>query len=419
MTPEKLHRIFDGMDMKYKPGFYEFFKDNYEQILADTEKQSELSKIQNQWDKIVEANLGQKVNFEKCEAYIYSHVYENVGEDELEIAKLASNSGYSQEDFEKVQEIFKAQKQRTQSSIPQIEKKDAKTGYTYKVLRLDDPTAIFVGELTDCCQALGDAGESCMRHSVTSTNGRILVVQDGEGKILSQSWTWRNKNTICLDNIEAVQKDSQNKKIISSNLLSIIQEAAKDFVETDKVGMQKWREAQLSKLEQEKANGSISEQEYNESKAKIEQVVQSQQLTKVTVGIGYTDVDLSGLKADNENKYPEESVAYISDSRKQLVLYEDQSIQHKDNNARTVAMYTDDENSTKLIQVDTSEIERSQDDEYEDDDEIDEYDGYNDEDGEIKLNDIRNAVRYAGNRQEAREALQNIEKQLEENGIEI
>ena len=209
MTPEKLHRIFDGMDMKYKPGFYEFFKDNYEQILADTEKQSELSKIQNQWDKIVEANLGQKVNFEKCEAYIYSHVYENVGEDELEIAKLASNSGYSQEDFEKVQEIFKAQKQRTQSSIPQIEKKDAKTGYTYKVLRLDDPTAIFVGELTDCCQALGDAGESCMRHSVTSTNGRILVVQDGEGKILSQSWTWRNKNTICLDNIEAVQKDSQ------------------------------------------------------------------------------------------------------------------------------------------------------------------------------------------------------------------
>ena len=419
MTPEKLHRIFDGMDMKYKPGFYEFFKDNYEQILADTEKQSEISKIQNQWDKIVEANLGQKVNFEKCEAYIYSQIYENVGEDELEIAKLASNCGYSQEQFEQVQEIFNEQKKRAQSSIPQIEKKDEKTGYTYKVLRLDDPTAIFVGELTDCCQALGNAGESCMRHSVTSPNGRILVVQDKEGKILSQSWIWRNKNTICLDNIEAVQKDSQNKKIISSDLLSVIQEAAKDFVETDKVGIQRWREAQLSKLEEQKRNGSISEQEYNESKAKIEQVVQSQQLTKVTVGIGYTDVDLSGLKADNENKYPEESVAYISDSRKQLVLFEDQSIQHKDNNARTVAMYTDDENSTKLIQVDTSEIERSQDDEYEDDDEIDEYDGYNDEDGEIKLNDIRNAVRYAQNRQEAREALQNIEKQLEENGIEI
>ena len=412
MTPEKLHRIFDGMDMKYKPGFYEFFKDNYEQILADTEKQSELSKIQNQWDKIVEANLGQKVNFEKCEAYIYSHVYENVGEDELEIAKLASNSGYSQEQFEQVQEIFNEQKKRTQSSIPQIEKKDAKTGYTYKVLRLDDPTAIFVGELTDCCQALGNAGESCMRHSVTSPNGRILVVQDGEGKILSQSWIWRNKNTICLDNIEAVQKDSQNKKIVSSDLLSVIQGAAKDFVETDKAGMQKWEKAQLLKLEEEKANGSISEQEYNESKTKIEQVVQSQQLTKVTVGIGYTDVDLSGLKADNENKYPEESVAYISDSRKQLVLYEDQSIQHKDNNARTVAMYRDDEKSTKLIQVDTSEIEQSQDDEYDDEDEIDEYD-------EIELNAIRNAVRYAGNRQEAREALQNIEKWLDENGIEI
>ena len=419
MTPEKLHRIFDGMDMKYKPGFYEFFKDNYEQILADTEKQSEISKIQNQWEKIVEANLGQKVNFEKCEAYIYSQIYENVGEDELEIAKLASNCGYSQEQFEQVQEIFNEQKKRAQSSIPQIEKKDEKTGYTYKVLRLDDPTAIFVGELTDCCQALGNAGESCMRHSVTSLNGRILVVQDKEGKILSQSWIWRNKNTICLDNIEAVQKDSQNKKIVSSDLLSVIQGAAKDFVEADKIGIQKWREAQLTKLEEQKRNGSISEQEYNESKAKIEQVVQSQQLTKVTVGIGYTDVDLSGLKADNENKYPEEQVSYINDSRTQLILYEDRTVKHIENGERTVAMYTDDENSTKLIQVDTSEIKRSQDDFEQDEYEWFEDEEYYDEDCKIELNDIRNAVRYAKNRQEAREALQNIEKWLEENGIEI
>lgn len=258
-----------------------------------------------------------------------------------------------------------------------------------------------------------------MRHSVTSPNGRILVVQDKEGKILSQSWIWRNKNTICLDNIEAVQKDSQNKKIVSSDLLSVIQGAAKDFVETDKIGIQKWREAQLTKLEEQKRNGSISEKEYNESKAKIEQVVQSQQLTKVTVGIGYTDVDISGLKADNENKYPEESVAYINDSRKQLVLYEDKSIEHKDNNARTVAMYTDNENSTKLIQIDTSEIERSQDDFEQDEDEWFEDEEYYDEDCKIELNDIRDAVRYAKNRQEAREALQNIEKWLEENGIEI
>ena len=294
-----------------------------------------------------------------------------------------------------------------QSSIPQIEKKDKKTGYSYKVLRLDDPTAIFVGELTDCCQALGHAGESCMRHSVTSPNGRVLVVQDGEGKILSQSWIWRNKNTICFDNIEAIKKDSNNKKVISSDLLSVIQEAAKDFVETDKIGIQRWKKSQLLKLEEEKANGSISEQEYKESKDKIEQIVQSQQLTKVTVGIGYTDVDLSGLKKDNENKYPEEQVSYINDSRTQLILYEDRTVKHIENGEKTVAMYTDDEKSTNLINVDTSEIGQSQDDEYDD------------EDDEIELSDIRNAVRHAENRQEAREALQNIEKWLEEKGTEI
>lgn len=51
-----------------------------------------------------------------------------------------------------------------------------------------------------------------------------------------------------------------------------------------------------NKIRRAKANGSISEQKYNESKDKIEQIVQSQQLTKVTVGIGYTDIDLSELK---------------------------------------------------------------------------------------------------------------------------
>ena len=419
MSPQKLHRIFDGMDMKYKPGFYEFFKDNYEQILGDEKKQSELSKIQRQWDKIVEANLGQKINFEKCESYIYNHKYENVAEDELEIAKLSSNCGYSQEDFEKVQAIFRAQKERTKSSIPQIEKKDEKTGYTYKVLRLDDPTAIFVGELTDCCQALGDVGESCMKHSVTSPNGRVLVVQDGNGKILSQSWIWRNKNTLCFDNIEAVAKDSNNKKIISSNLLSVIKGAAKDFVETDKIEMQKWQEAKLKELEEERKSGKIDEQKYSQEKDRVRRTVEGQQLTKVTVGIGYTDVDLSGLKTDNENKYPEEHVDYIHDSRTQLILYEDTSIAHKENEEKTVAMYSDNENSSKLIDVDTSEINVDDDWEYEDD--YDEYDYEEDEqdNATIDLEDIKTAIKYAQDREEARAALQNIEKWLEENSIEI
>ena len=356
MTPSKIHRIFDGMDMQYRSGFYEFFKNNYEQILTDSEKQSEISKIQRQWDKIVEANLGLKVNFEKCEAYIYSHEYENIGEDELEIAKLSSNCGYSQEEFEKIQEIFASQKERTKSSIPQIERKDKKTGYTYKVLRLDDPTTIFVGELTDCCQALGNAGESCMRHGAISPNGRVLVVEDENGKILSQSWIWRNKNTICFDNIEAVEKDSNNKKIISSDLFSVIKGAAKDFIEADKIEIEKWKQEQLSILDGKKDKGEISEQEYNQEKGRIERIVKGQRLTKVTVGVGNTDVDLKGLEEDNENKYPEEFVTYISDSRKQLILYEDKTYNHQENSEKTVAMYSDGEGVTKLIDVDTSEI---------------------------------------------------------------
>lgn len=384
MTPNTLHRIFDGMDMRYKKGFYEFLRDNLDQIMNNIEKQRELSKIQRSWKKINEEYLGQKISFEKCENYLYGRNYKNVQEDEEVIAKLSSNCGYSQEDFEEIQKIFREQKQRTVSSIPQIEKKNNANGYTYKVLRLDDPVAIFIGELTDCCQALNDAGESCMRHSVTSQNGRVLVVQDENGKVVSQSWIWRNKNVLCFDNIEAIKKDSNNKKIISSDILDMVKKAARDFVEEDKKSLKAWKNSKIELLEQQKQNGEISKEQYDEEIAKINQIINGQQLNRVTVGIGNTDVDLNGLKKDKENKYPEEKVEYISDSRKQLILYEDKEIEHEENYLKTVAIYQDSADSKYLVDVDTSEIDDEiDDDEYDydeyDDDEYD-YDEYYDED---------------------------------------
>lgn len=46
---------------------------------------------------------------------------------------------------------------------------------------------------------------------------------------------------------------------------------------------------------------------------KIKTIIKGQRLTRVTVGVGYTDVDLKGLKPDSENKYPEENVEYIDE----------------------------------------------------------------------------------------------------------
>ena len=415
MTPTKLHRIFDGMDMKYKPEFYEFFKNNMTEILKNQMKQNEISKIQNQWDEIVQANLGQRITFDKCEKFLYEKRYKNV--EFVEISKLSSNCGYSQEQFEEVQNIYREQLKRKESSIPQIEGKCKGSEYTYKVLRLDDPTAIFVGELTDCCQAIDNAGESCMRHSTTSPNGRVLIVQDKTGKVLSQSWLWRNKNVICFDNIEAVQKDSDNKKVVSTEILKAVKQAAKDFVEADKIGITKYEKEKIEEIEKEK--DSISKQEYDEKIANLKKEIKGQQLNKVTVGVGYTDISLSGLKTDDENKYPEENVAYIADSRSQLILYEDTSIEHEDSgdDVKTItSLYSDNEKSKKVINIDTSEIEYvgtyeedELDDEYEENIENEMIDI---EDGYIDLGDIETVINHPQDRAKARQALENIKEYL-------
>ena len=174
-------------------------------------------------------------------------MYENATNEDLEIIKLSSTCGYSQEEFDKVKEIHKEQLKREKTSIPTIEESSGK--YRYKVLGLKDPTAIFVGHLTDCCQEIGDAGESCMIHSVTSPNGRVCVVRDKNNKVVSQSWIWRNKNILCFDNIEAIEKDSNNRKVVSDDILKAVKRAAKQFVEEDKKAFEEWEKQQKENLD--------------------------------------------------------------------------------------------------------------------------------------------------------------------------
>lgn len=361
MIADKMHRIFDGMDMRYKPGFYDFFVNNLGTILANEATQKMLSKIQKQWEKIEESFLGQKITFDMCQSYFANMEYDNMQPEDLELAKLSINCGYDQNKFEAVAEIYHEQLKRTTSSIPPIwEDSSSKEGYTYQVLRLDDPTTIFVGELTNCCQAIGDAGESCMIHSATSSNGRMLVVKDEKGRVTSQSWIWRNKNVLCFDNVEAVQRENDHRRVISNEILNTIQRAAEEFVRVDTERFEEWRQAKLAELTKQRKQGDISEQEFETQKARIEEILNSQRLTKVTVGQGYSDISLKGLQPDDENRYPEEKVEYIADSRKQFVLYEDtlaKDISKTSTTYQTIPLYEDPEELQKLIGIDTSELE--------------------------------------------------------------
>ena len=426
MTKEIMHRIFDGMEMQYKPGFYDFFVNNLGDILVDENKQKMLSKIQRQWEKISEIYLGQRITFDMCENYMANASYKNLQNEDLELAKLSMSCGYDQRTFEKVKDIYHEQLKRTKSSIPCIQEELSSKSYTYKVLRLDDPSIIFVGELTHCCQAINDAGESCMRHSATSPNGRVLVVQDAKGKVLSQSWIWRNQNVLCLDNIEAVRRESNHKRIVSDEILNTLQKAAKELVKVDKANFEQWKQEKIAKLTEQRSKGEISDKEFELQKAEIEQIVSSQRLTRVTVGEGYSDISLKGLKPDYENRYPEEDVKYISDSRSQFILYEDEKANESREstaNSPTIALYSDGEETQKLIDIDTSEVEKSSGRDWDFyDDWTDNPQARDDEDDlydlnfTIAKNEVENFVRNFLNntlRQEAQEFLSEITRSLQ------
>jgi hypothetical protein len=63
--------------------------------------------------------------------------------------------------------------------------------------------AALLGKYTDCCQSYsGAAGESCVKHGLTSPDGAFYILLKKERILCAQAWTWREKNKICFDSIE-------------------------------------------------------------------------------------------------------------------------------------------------------------------------------------------------------------------------
>ena len=112
---------------------------------------------------------------------------------------------------------------RINSTIPRII--GTKDEYSYEILRLDDMEALAIGNKTDCCFTVLGNGYSCLKHSLTSNNGRILVVKKGN-EILAHSWIWRNGDLLCLDNIEI------SKKINSVDFFDIYLQVADELIKT-------------------------------------------------------------------------------------------------------------------------------------------------------------------------------------------
>lgn len=305
LSPFMLHTYFSGFNMKYSEDFLNFLIKNFDKFF--TVRPSYVASIQKNFEKIKHLNSGRKLTWQRAIDYVKNITYDNVELGNEYMANVVSKAGVSNTEFLRLQSIYDIGKMRCFSSIPRI------TGnlgnYTYEILRLDDPLALVIGTLTDCCQEIGNVAESCMIHGMTSENGRIFVVRDNDKEIVAQSWVWRNRNVICFDNIEVPNKMFDKHNGLGNDILRIYEEASSKLMMEDK-------NKYISLLKGE----DISQEQYD-----------GLVLRKVTVGLGYNDI-ASEIEKELEKDtgfsavpYEEEKMLnlYSCDSDEQYILASD------------------------------------------------------------------------------------------------
>ena len=347
LTLDKAHKIFDSFNMEYNTDFASFFEENSVDILTNSEYTTDISSIQRQFKDIQRINSGRKLTLDLAQSYIKSIVYDNIEIGNESLAETSKISGYSQQDFDKLQVLFNEGKSREFASIPRIE--GTIDGYSYEMLRVDDPLTLTIGTLTDCCQNINGAGKTSMEHSMVSPDGKVFCVRDKEKRIVAQSWFWRNKYTGCFDNIEIpdrifklYEKDhpQEGKSGLTKEVLEVYKQATKDLMQEDK--------NVYDKLLDEK---TITKEQY-----------EGLLLGKVTIGLGYNDikdaiVQDKDLKEDSElvqvqttdrllDPYTDASQQYIIAQREGIVKSEQENLYvHQD----TIRVYDENNLSDTMV----------------------------------------------------------------------
>ncbi len=293
-TYGKAENMFSALVPPYSERFKEFFLRYKDEFISNPDLYTKFTAIASRFDNYLDNNIGLNTKFNektlipadilnKMRADVYPDI--PIGKGEYELIYQAKNAGLNEEQVKIALELLKDMKKREYQAIPQ-EQYQTKH-YRGRIVRMDDPLHFAIGEITNCCQTIGinEPGESSMIHSATEKNGSLFIVEelDDSGKpigIVSQSWTWRNGNRVCFDNVEIPSKVEMELKRTGGfdEIMSVYEEAAKRMIETDRL-----------KLDKLLRKGKITEEQY---KAMV--------IKDVAMGVGCDDLlhNLSPEKND-------------------------------------------------------------------------------------------------------------------------
>lgn len=248
LTFGKAETIFSGLNYPYSENFIQFFKLHKDVIISDPKYYTRVQDMNLDFDRIVNdkyVNIRYKngsFTLSELITALDNITYPGLQPGEMDLDFFARKSGTPVKHFPIAQRIFKELREREYQTVPPEQATIENRKYRGRILRIDDPLHIFIGKIATCCQRLGEGqpGESSMIHSATEKNGSLFLVEelDQNGSVVNyvaQSWTWRNGNRVCFDNIEI--PDTLKPMLTASGDYDRIFEAymlaAQKIIETD------------------------------------------------------------------------------------------------------------------------------------------------------------------------------------------
>lgn len=272
---EEIHRRFAKLKLKdaYNPTFAQFFMKYYHDKpdfmnfrLLDKEgdlmeNQDYLCMAHNSFERILKNYPNMVVNGNEQRSlltprFVARHSttveYDYVDQGNETLAEIVGRYGYDQEQFEHIQQVYNKAKTIKDKYVISADKAMGKNGITFRVLSKDDPLGFVLGDITNCCQIIGSAGESCVDDGYTNTNAGFLVFEETllddngmpteETRVLGQAYVWYDPQTktVCYDNIEIPTKvlnqlrrgRRHGERLSTKSLMDAVEESAKAIMQS-------------------------------------------------------------------------------------------------------------------------------------------------------------------------------------------
>ena len=161
----------------------------------------------------------------KLRALVSKFHYER-GAERPDIACVALENDVSEERFNMALDFLKNNKKKS-DNLPEVfidgksllendSSLNQKIAGFYMIkLEASDPRALFLGDITNCCQSIGKEGDPFTRHGASSEDGGFYVWKkktDGkitqDDRIIAQSWAWVSQNNaVTFDSFERLGSD--------------------------------------------------------------------------------------------------------------------------------------------------------------------------------------------------------------------